>query len=216
MNFSVGNLLLLPALLLSWTFALAVGGDVHVLTPCSNIQNAGDFTNATAIVEQLALLDNERVMQFVSDAEAAGVSSFSLYQCTYEYGDEPVVVATAICEGASVTECVVLATYGDSQCKGATLCPDILNSRPAFTVDCSGVESDFPSCALACSSNTSQVSGMESCASVSPPSGPPAGSGGSNGNSPPATSPTSHGVAIDSASLVGSAAIGILGALLVL
>jgi hypothetical protein len=215
MHLSVSKHLLLPNLVLGSTITLAFGGDVQVLTPCSNIQNAGDFTNVTEIAEKLALLDNEEVMQFVSDSEAAGVETFSLYQCTYEYDEERVVVATAICEGSSVENCVVLATYSGTPCEQATLCPDILNSRPSFTVDCSGVQPDFPFCALTCSSNTSEVSGMESCTSVSASgsSGPPTGSG-SSGISVPTATPTSHGGA--RATLVGSTVIAILGAFAVL
>jgi hypothetical protein len=152
----------------------------QIYTPCSNIQNAGGFTNVTEVVEKLALLENADVMKFVANAEQGNVGSFNLYQCTYEYDSEPVVLATAICDASDLENCVALATYDETQCKTATLCPDILNERPSFTVDCSGILDTYASCALSCSSNTSDVSGMETCTDVSDaPASPTATPGGS-------------------------------------
>jgi hypothetical protein len=163
----------------------------QVETPCSNIQNAGGFTNATEIVAELALLDNTDVMKFVAAAQQENVTSFNLYQCTYKYDSEPVVLATAICDASNLRNCVVLAEYNETQCQTATLCPDILNQRPSFTVDCSGILDTYPSCALTCSSNTSDVSGMETCADVTDvpsPTAAPGGGGGSGGGSDTSTS----------------------------
>lgn len=174
-----------PMLCLVLAAAVSCG---PVDTPCSHIQNAGGFTNATEIAMKLALLENEDVMRFVADSEQRNVESFNLYQCTYEYDSEPVVLATAICDASDLESCVVLATYNETQCRGATLCPDILNERPAFAVDCSGIAEAHSACALACSSNTSDVTGMETCTEVasadgdfSPTESP--GGGGSGGGS---------------------------------
>jgi hypothetical protein len=156
----------------------------QVETPCSNIQNAGGFTNVTEIVAELALLDNTDVMKFVADSQQENVASFNLYQCTYKYDSEPVVLATAICDASNLQNCVVLAVYNETQCQGATLCPDILIQRPSFTVDCSGILDTYPSCALTCSSNTSDVSGMETCTDVTDVTSPSQtpGGGGSDTN----------------------------------
>ena len=151
----------------------------QVETPCSNIQNAGGFTNVTEVAEMLALLDNQDVMKFVAAATQENVESFNLYQCTYKYDSEPVVLATAICDASDLQNCVVLAAYNETQCAGATLCPDLLNERPSFTVDCSGILDAYPSCALTCSSNTSDVSGMETCVDVTDGTSPTATPGGS-------------------------------------
>lgn len=136
----------------------------ELLTSCSRLQRPAGFTNVSTIVDSLALQKNEQVQEFV--AETQNATLFEMFQCTYLYQGSPVVVATAICDSADLRRCVTIATYGGSDCSKASLCPNFFNDVPSFNADCSDISTDFDKCAVACTSNSSLVTGIDSCVTV--------------------------------------------------